>query len=338
MASFAPSTPSRRVFAATVLVAELAAGRARAQATDHDRAVAAFEEARRFIDAGDCASAVVRLGQSLELEPSVGANLSMADCHETTDPLQAWTKLREAERLAYLKHDERRAIARQRAAALETKLPLLRVEIPAATLPQQELEVRVDGLRIDPYFYGDGLFAVSAGPHVVTASLPHRSWSKRVVALAGAATTVAMDLEGDCPAGATVPPVASQRTVPGSSALPDPGSTRHSVAYVVGGVGAAALGAGAIFGIVSATKRADVASACGGDAAACRAAPGVLDGEQAEQRTFARLSSLSFVLAGAALTGAVVLYITAPRAPEMRLDLSPVASSHGSGLFISGRW
>ena len=327
---------STRAFAATVVSALLAGRAALAQESSHDQAVTAFEEARRFIDTGDCASAVVRLGQSLQLEPSVGANLSMADCYETSDPLLAWTRLREAERLAYLKHDDRRIVARQRATALEAKLPVVRVEISASTLVQPELELRLDGVRIDPYFYGDGTFAMPAGPHVLAASLPHRSWSRHVVAAIGTTAPIAVDLD-EYPA-TTSPVVQTQHPAAASSVMRDPGSPRRSIAYVVGGVGAAALGAGAIFGIVSLTKKADIESACGGNAAACTASPGILDGEQADQRTFGRLSSLSFVVAGAALTGAVVLYLTAPTAPEGRIEVAPVADGRGSGVVIRGAW
>jgi hypothetical protein len=318
------------------LTGVLAGSPALAQDPAHDRAVAAFEEARRFIAAGDCASAVVRLAQSLQLEPSVGANLSLADCYETSDPLLAWTKLREAERLAYLKHDDRRAVARERATALEPKLPVVRIEIPPSTLLQPELELRVDGVRIDPYFYGDTAFAMAAGPHVLAASLPHRSWSRRVVAEIGATTPVAVDLD-ECPAtdGRALAPPQPARA---PSAAQDPGSTRRSLAYVVGGVGVAALGAGTLFGVVSLTKKADIESACGGNASACSAHPGILDAEQADQRTFGRLSSLSFAFAGAAITGAVVLYLTAPHNPEGRIEVAPVADGHGSGVMMRGAW
>src|SRR5712692_8236084 len=83
---------------------------AHADSSDHARAMTAFEDARRLIDGGDCELGVVKLEESLRWEPSVGAHLAMADCLEARDPLTAWANLREAERLAYLKHDEQRKL------------------------------------------------------------------------------------------------------------------------------------------------------------------------------------------------------------------------------------
>src|SRR4030081_2440821 len=97
---------------------------ARADSPDHDKAVALFDEARKLIDDNQCDAAMPKLLMSLKYEPSVGARLSMSDCLESHDPLEAWTQLREAQRLAYLKHDDRTKIAQDRASALEGKLPM----------------------------------------------------------------------------------------------------------------------------------------------------------------------------------------------------------------------
>ena len=81
-----------------------------AWADDHARAMAAFDDARRAIEGGDCERAIPSLGDSLRYEPSVGAHLALADCLDKQDPYGAWRHLREAERLAYLLHDEQRKL------------------------------------------------------------------------------------------------------------------------------------------------------------------------------------------------------------------------------------
>src|SRR5262245_43949171 len=75
----------------------------------HDRAVAAFQEGRRYIEANNCDGAITKLRESLSYEPSVGARLSLADCYEKTDALAAWRMLKDAANLAYINHDERLA-------------------------------------------------------------------------------------------------------------------------------------------------------------------------------------------------------------------------------------
>src|SRR5579859_3020785 len=101
-----------------------------ADAPNHDKASAAFEEARHLIDAGDCRSAIAKLNESLAYEASVGARLSLADCYEPTDPLEAWTQVRSAELLAFTRHDDRVEVAHDRATALAAKLPAVHLVIP----------------------------------------------------------------------------------------------------------------------------------------------------------------------------------------------------------------
>ena len=87
----------RSLFASVVVLLPAVA---RADSPDHDKAVALFDEARKLIDDNQCDAAMPKLWMSVRYEPSVGAHLSMADCLESHDPLDAWTQLREAQRLA----------------------------------------------------------------------------------------------------------------------------------------------------------------------------------------------------------------------------------------------
>src|SRR5262249_16802083 len=150
---------------------------ATAHAQDHDAAVATFEEGRRLLEQGNCPAATAKLNQSLTFEPSVGARLSLADCYQSSDPLAAWRSLREAERLAYLKHDDRIEVAQKRAAELEAKLPRVQMIIAPGTLEEAGFELRIDGVAVDPFFYRNAVFAVEPGKHVIEASAPRRHFT-----------------------------------------------------------------------------------------------------------------------------------------------------------------
>lgn len=337
MATMAPRALALSCTCAAVAAIVLASGRSDADAGDHDKAVALFDEARRFVDAGDCESAIAKLEQSLRYEPSVGANLTMGECYEARDPVKAWTHLREAERLAYMKHDDRRQVAKDRAAALEPRLPMVRLVVPRAVLEQQGMELRVDGALVAPYLYEDGTLALPPGPHVLDATLPGKKSSQHVVAQAAATTPVTVDMDAERPA--PPPPAPRPSDAPLAAAAPGAGSTQRSVAFVIGGAGVTALAAGAVLGIIALNKQSDIDSACGGNAASCTAAVGSLDGARSEQHTFAHLSTLGFAVGGTALAGAAVLYFTAPRASNApRVGFAPAVGRDGASAVVSGTW
>jgi hypothetical protein len=296
----------RTMIAALVCVPAIA----HADSPDHDKAVALFDDARKLIDDNQCDAAMPKLEMSLRYEPSVGAHLSKADCLESHDPLEAWTQLREAQRLAYLKHDDRTKIAQDRATALESKLPMVRIVLPADVVRQPGLEVRVDGVLVDSFFYDSGTIALKAGPHVVEATLPNRKWSQQVVAQAGATTSVNAQLAQTCAAPAGTGALMTRPL----EAQHDPGSAQRTIGLLLGGVGVAALGVGGIFGGAALAKKGDIDTSCGGSAQTCTAAPGSVDMQRSEQQNYARLSTLGFVVGGVAVAAGIVLYLTAPHA------------------------
>lgn len=297
---------------------------ARADGSDRERAVVAFEEARKMIAAGDCEGGIAKLEQSLRYEPSIGARLSMADCYETRDPLVAWTNLREAERLSYVKQDERRKVAHDRAAALEAKLPIVKVNISEAVLNAPGLELRVDGELVDPFFYSSGTLAMKPGPHVVEATIPSKRWSQDVVAQPGATTSVTVQLQ-DAPAGRPAPP-----PIEG----PPPGQTQRTIGLVIAGVGVASLVAGGAFGLAALTEKNDIEKSCGGSAASCMAMPGSLDGAKAQQQSFALLSTVGFIAGGTLLAGGLFLYVIAPKANAPRVGMAVSWNS----VVLKGSW
>jgi hypothetical protein len=309
-------------------------------ASDHDKAVAAFEEGRRLLETGHCDTGILKLQESLRYEPSIGARVSLADCLEATEPLAAWIQLKEAVRLAYLNHDDRLAVVDKRATALEPRLSLLHLVVRQRDLAERGFELRLDGEIMDPFFYKDGLVATSPGDHAIVASTPERQWSSSVVTANGTTKTMTVELTDRCagdraaPAPARVAPVVLART-PAQGA-----GARRTVADILAGAAVAGVGAGVGFGVLALQKRSDLSTACGGDTTRCNAPPGSLDVARESAQNVATVSIMGFVFGGAALVGATTLYLVGvgvgPKAAT--LGVSPVFGTNGGGLGVTGTW
>src|SRR5579862_4733431 len=70
-----------------LLVGSWCARGAAADPAAHDKALKAFQAGRTLIDQGDCRGAIPKLEESIALEPTIGAHLSIAVCCERDQPL-----------------------------------------------------------------------------------------------------------------------------------------------------------------------------------------------------------------------------------------------------------
>jgi hypothetical protein len=57
-----------------------------------------------------------------------------------------------------------------------------------------------------------------------------------------------------------------------------------------------------------------------------------------QQQMFARLSDATFIGAGALLTTALAVYLSAPRAKESMLQIAPDMSRTGASIGVTGRF
>jgi hypothetical protein len=324
---------------------------ARADAAAHAKAVDLFSKARKRIAAGDCEGAIPRLVESIQAEPSIGAELSLADCYEPSDPLQAWRQVEEAARIATDNHDVRLDSVNQHAAALAAKLPTVQINLPAEqNLPG--LEVRVDGVKVDSFIFLRGPVATTPGKHLVDASAGAKAWSQSVETAAGQPVSVTVNLAEAAPA-TPVAPATPPTPTPAPPPPPPPeeahGSPLRTVGFVVGGVGVAGLALGGVAGLVALSKKNSIESACKGNGAgtfsSCQAAPGSEDGARGAAATWANVSTASFIAGGALLVGGAVMIFAAPSssgpAPKDRaafLTFSPFAGPGQAGAAVSGAW
>ena len=309
----------------------------------HDKAVAAFEEGRKLIDAGNCAAAVVRLKESLALEPSVGAHLSIADCTERDDPLTAWQESEAAAMLAYTLHDDRVAVATQRAQALARRLPTIRIALPPRLLDEPGLAVSVDGVLVDRFLYKEGVIATTPGTHHVEVTVARKHFAQPVVAEMSP-NAVRVVLEDDRSAPATAPASASAATRAGAAPIagsyvatpvPDPGRGQRTIGVVLASAGVVGIGVGAAFGLVTLNRKTELAVACGGDPDHCRGSQAQVESIRSSAASSATLSTLGFVAGGALLAGGVVVALTAPRRP-LSLRLAPAVGQGSGGATVAG--
>lgn len=273
-----------------------------------------FIEGRKLLDRGHVDEACTKLARSQELDPSAGTLLNLADCYERSGKLaSAWTAFREAMSAA---SDRRRSdwerLAAKRADALEPRIARLVVNVEGP--PPEGLEIRCDGAIVGAGALGTPI-PKDFGRHVVEATAPHkRPWRTETSLVApGLVRVVVPPLEAAPePMPRIAAPLPTRLETP---VEPSRGATQRTVGLVAGGVGLAALGAGAVFGLVANTTLDDAKAVC---PSYPQRGPGCAEAEaQASVDDARRMATLSTVgvIAGAALlaTGAV-LYFTSPRA------------------------
>jgi hypothetical protein len=327
---------SRTLSTSCAIAISLVGLSAHADGTDHDKAVAAFAQARKLVDAGDCATAINKLLESISLEPSVGARLTLADCYEPVNPLQAWVQVEEAARVAAQKHDVRADLADKRAVALAAKLPSIQIVVPASQeIPG--LEVRIDGVPIDTFFYNRGPVATKPGPHIVEASAGPKKWSQSVDAEVGKPVSVTVDLQEAAPEN-PVPAVTPATPPPPPVPAPKAGGKRRTLGIAFGAVGLAGLGVGVAAGISAATKTSNLKTNCQGSLSPCRAPTNSLNSEKASATTASTVSTLGFMVGGVALATGIVLYLTAPKSSREVVAITPLLVRDGPGAAVVGSW
>jgi hypothetical protein len=296
---FVMTSAMRRAVVVFLWVGSYAAtGQADASAENRAAAQALFDEGRSLIQADRPADACPKFEESQRLDPGIGTQLNLAECYERTGrTASAWTLYIDAGAAArQAGQSERAAHAATHATALKDKLSRLVIIVPE-TMRDEGLIVERGGLSVGKAQWGAAI-PVDPGSHTIKVSAPGRvMWE----------TTVTVEPDG----------ITKTVTVPALQPLPDdrsastPGGQRvgwqRPTAYVVGGIGVAGVIVGAIFGGIAASKKSD--AGCNGNV--CASVERKRTYEQAQ--TAGTISTIAFVVGGAALAGGAVLYLTAPK-------------------------
>lgn len=273
----------------SLLVVLVAPAAARAE-TNGASAEALFVQGRAALEAGRYEDACSKLDASERLEPAAGTLLNLGECEEKRGRVaSAWEALRHALELLPAS-DDRRAFAEKRAAALERRLPRLAITI-AKGAPKGARAMR-DGTELPPGSDGVSL-PVDPGPHEV-----------KLLALGGAHATTVNLAEGESRVvvlDVTAAPVASGVR---ADAAERPNRV-GPLPLVTGGGALVALTLGVAGGLAASGRNATMNDHCTADRV-CD--PVGLDAGR-DGRTYATVSTVSFVAAGALAAATVYLVL-----------------------------
>jgi hypothetical protein len=307
------------------LAATLFATAARAQSPS---ALAAAEElfrdGRRLAEQGKYAEACPKLAESQKRAPAAGTLMNLADCYEKSgQSASAWITFKEAVRAAQARGRADWAnLAASHVADLEPRLSRVTIEVaPEADIAG--LEVKRDGELLGRAEWGTAI-PLDPGVHVVEASAPGKNaWSARAE-LRGAGERVVVK----------IPPLVDQSAMPAArpaEAPPTHGSGQRTTGVILAGAGAASVAFGAVAGLVAMSKRNTAAASCSSYPDHCNSDHSA-DGPNVQARSWATVSTVAFLVGGAALAAGLVVFLTSPRTKSTGVRIPPGA------LFLEQRF
>jgi hypothetical protein len=211
-----------------------------------------FEEGRRLMEAKQYALACPKFEESQRRRPGTGTLLNLALCNEALGKkATAWGNFKEVLFASKKESNEaREAFAQEHISALEPKLSKLQVD--AESTPG--LVIRRDGQEIPGAALGTPI-PVDPGTHELEATAPGYSVWSTTIKVGDSADLKKVAIPKLTPAPdkkveSAPPPVAP-------AAPPAESSARRTAGFVVGGAGVAALGLGAVFGLLASGQASD---------------------------------------------------------------------------------
>ena len=328
---------ARLLLAAALLIAPAAPAAAQPPAapTSESAALAQtlFEEGRRLMEAKQYAEACPKLEESLRLRPGTGTLLNLALCNEALGKsATAWAQFKEVSFAAKKDGNEaREAFAKEHIDALTPKLSRIQVDAE----PTAGLTIRRDGQEIPAAALGTPI-PVDPGKHTIEATAPgHAVWSTTIeVGAAADQKKVTVPKLDPLPAARQEPAAA-----PPPAAEEDDGGGQRTAGFVVGGVGIAVLGAGAIFGILASGQ----ASSAEDDPALCPGKQCTRAGREEIDAagTKALISTIGVGVGLAAVGAGVALILTSggsprPEGAAASTRIVPAVGPRGGGLQLIG--
>lgn len=294
----------------------------RARAETGGTAEVLFDEGVALADAGKLAEACQKFEASERLEHAPGTLLNLADCYEKTgrvaSAFEAFNKV------AVEARDTGKAAraqeARAHADALKPRISKLVIELPPEVAATAGVVVKRNGVVVERDLWGQSV-PVDPGEQKVVVSAPGKTpWQKTLAVREAEATTVTVD------------------------ALEDPKMPGQKIgAIAAGGVGVAGLVVGSVVGALAISKWGDAVEACQGPAGSptsCATPTRVQDASKlgGEASSLATVSTVGFVVGGAGLAAAAILWFTTPRDPAVREGASwqvvPLAGPGGFGAVV----
>lgn len=300
--------------------------RARAQTAE---AEALFREGKRLLKQGEITRACEKFEASERLEPENGTELNLADCWERDGrTASAWAMFMKA--AASAKRADRAAEARRRAAALESQLVHLTIEVPVDADLDELVITRNDDV-VDRALWNQRV-PVDPDEYTITASAPeHEEWSATIKVKTKDKVVVVPELERRRGARKSKN---KTKTRGDSTHVPAaPNKYRAvSIGLALGGGGAIAISTGIALHSKSLADRSD--AAC--PTTSCRDSYGVELNRRARLEGW--VANIGWGLGGAALVGAVVTWYLDATSRDGTVSVAPTIGDDGAGLALGGRF
>ena len=324
------------------------AGVASAQASAEDAAAARtlFADAQKLMNADKFAEAKPKLEAAIRLDRKKGILLNLALCDEKLGLLSsAWNYWSEGGALAKAAFDPRAAEAARHVAALEPRLPKIRIDVPANMLAP-DLVVKRDGTPLDAAVFGTPV-PQDPGDHKIEATRPGFKPWVQIVTIDGKpgvrAVTVALErLAVETPKPVAAAPAPDEKKEAPVD-KPAPYWTGRRIAGVtVAGVGLAGIAVGAALGAVTLGKANQFKSGpCtnSGGTELCNATGITL---RSQARATGLGSDLGFAIGGAALAAGTIVFVTAPKAASPQsavwVRVGPGVAEDRGQVLVGGAW
>ena len=309
---------------------------ARAQSSGAAAAEVLFEQARKAMDAKDYDTACQRFRESNRLDPAHGTVLNLAVCEESRGNLAtAW----ELFRAVYEKlppTDQRRDFAKEHADALEPRLPRVTFELAAGA--PSETVVRDGDAQYAGASFGVPL-PVNPGKRTLKVEAPGRQEATVDLEIAeGEQKTVQVAPGEPLPAETTgAEQAAVEQDVPASAG--DAGAERGSdttvLGIVLGGVGVAGLGVGAVTGLMALSKQKTAEDNCSDALQACNQT-GV--DAASSGRTLALVSTIGWVVGALGVGAGAYFILTSDGDSGAETALGTEVGPGGARLSLHHRW
>jgi serine/threonine-protein kinase len=318
---------------------------AHAEGPDSVSAQVLFDQAKKLMAAGKYADACPKLEESQRLDPGLGTLLNLGDCFEHEGKTAtAWGKFVEAAAAAKAANQAAREHhARERASALFSRLSNIVINVASAE-KSPGLEVKRDGALVGQAQWGTPMPA-DPGEHVVSAGAPARTaWETKIKVDAEGHTAVVAVPELAAAAAAVTTSqsgaAVARRASTGGAFAPentteDEGrglGTQRTLALVAGGVGAAGIVVGSVFGLKSLGKRNKADEVCTPECLPDRDGLNL----KAEALAAGNISTAGFIVGAAGVVLGLALWFTATPSPK-GTTAAQIGVGAGS-VVVKGSW
>jgi hypothetical protein len=279
-------------------------------------AEALFQDARQLMKNGKYAEACPKLVDSNRLDTAVGTLLYLGECYEKSGKTaSAWTAFLAAAESAHKAGQMDRArVASERADGLVGKLSKMSISVSRAARVSG-LEIHRDEVEVSEVTWGVAV-PLDAGEHVIVARAPgKKDWSQTVRIEAGEAPiSVEIPVLESVAVPKRHPPLlkADVTKAPVAEAMVGQrrGNSQRTLAYVVGGVGAAGWLVGAAAGLEAKSKQRQSESQC------LTSAPTHCNQQGVDLlhtgRSYATVANVAFVVGTLGVLGGALLYFSSP--------------------------